>query len=126
MSIQQERPIRRGDIYCADLAPVIGSEQGGIRPVLVIQNDIGNQHSPTIIAAVITGRLKSQYLPTHVLLSSAVCNLPQNSMVMLEQIRTLDRTRLHQYLGCVSSEKMSEVDTALGISTGLSDTVKGT
>jgi len=126
MTIQQKRAIRRGDIYCADLAPVIGSEQGGIRPVLVIQNDIGNQHSPTIIAAVITGRLKSQHLPTHVLLSSAVCDLPQNSMVMLEQIRTLDRTRLHQYLGCVSSEKMSEVDTALGISMGLSDTAKGT
>lgn len=126
MSIQQERPIRRGDIYCADLAPVIGSEQGGIRPVLVIQNDIGNQHSPTIIAAVITGRLKSQHLPTHVLLSSAVCDLPQTSMVMLEQIRTLDRTRLHRYLGCVCSEKMGEVDTALGISIGLSDTVERT
>ena len=126
MTIPQKRTIRRGDIYCADLAPVIGSEQGGIRPVLVIQNNIGNQHSPTIIAAVITGRLKSQYLPTHVLLSSAVCDLPQNSMVMLEQIRTLDRTRLHRYLGCVSSEKMSEVDTALGISIGLSDTAERT
>lgn len=126
MTIQQKSTIRRGDIYCANLAPVIGSEQGGIRPVLVIQNNIGNQHSPTIIAAVITGRLKSQHLPTHVLLSSAVCNLPQTSMVMLEQIRTLDRTRLHRYLGCVSSEKMSEVDTALGISIGLSDTVERT
>lgn len=126
MSIRRKGTIRRGDIYCADLAPVIGSEQGGIRPVLVIQNDIGNQHSPSIIAAVITGRLKSQHLPTHVLLSSAVCDLPQNSMVMLEQIRTLDKTRLHRYLGCVSSEKMSEVDTALGISIGLSDTVERT
>lgn len=126
MTIPKKRTIRRGDIYCADLAPVIGSEQGGIRPVLVIQNDIGNQHSPTIIAAVITGQLKSQYLPTHILLSSAVCDLPQNSMVMLEQIRTLDRTRLHRYLGYVSSEKMIEVDTALRISIGLSDMVERT
>ena len=126
MSIQKERPIRRGDVYRADLMPVIGSEQGGVRPVLVIQNNIGNQHSSTIIAAVITGRLKSRHLPTHILLSSAVCNLPQNSMVMLEQIRTLDRVSLHCYLGCFSAEKMSEVDTALGISIGLSDTVERT
>lgn len=115
------RKIRRGDIYRADLTPVIGSEQGGIRPVLVIQNDIGNQHSPTIIAAIITGQIKSRHLPTHILLAVSDCGLDKNSMVMLEQIRTLDRERLHQYLGCVSPEKMQEVNTALGISIGLSD-----
>lgn len=84
------RQIRRGNIYYADLAPVIGSEQGGNRPVLVIQNDIGNRYSPTIIAAIITGQIKSKYLPTHVLLTAPDCSLPQNSMVMLEQLRTLD------------------------------------
>lgn len=126
MSIHHAQPIRRGDIYYADLAPVIGSEQGGIRPVLVIQNDVGNIYSPTTIAAVITGQRKSQHLPTHVLLSPSTCGLPKDSMVMLEQIRTLDKCRLYQYLGCASPEKMREVDAALGISIGLSDVVSKT
>lgn len=121
MSEQRMRPIQRGDIYYADLTPVIGAEQGGIRPVLVIQNDIGNQHSPTIIAAIITGQRKSRYLPTHVLLSESSNGLPKKSMVMLEQIRTLDRNRLQQYMGHVGMEEMNEVNAALQISVGLTD-----
>lgn len=113
--------IQRGDIYRADLTPVIGSEQGGIRPVLIIQNDVGNQHSPTVIAAVITGQIKSRYLPTHVLLTASACGLPKTSMVMLEQLRTLDRGRLQEHMGSVAEEKMTEVNTALQISVGLAE-----
>lgn len=105
MNEQRMRPIRRGDIYYADLAPVIGSEQGGIRPVLVIQNDIGNQHSPTIITAIVTGQIKSRYLPTHVLLPASTCGLPKESIVMLEQLRTLDRKRLRKYTRASSSNE---------------------
>ncbi len=119
MVIQQPRPVRRGDIYYADLAPVIGSEQGGVRPVLVIQNDIGNRHSPTIIAAIITGQRKSRYLPTHVLLPASTCGLPKKSMVMLEQLRTLDRNRLCGYVGHLGTARMDEINIALGISIGL-------
>ena len=111
--------IHRGDIYLADLAPVVGSEQGGIRPVLIIQNDIGNQHSPTVIAAVITGQIKHRHLPTHVLLETPGCGLLKKSMVMLEQLRTLDKSRLHFQVGCIGADKMNEVDTALEISVGL-------
>ena len=110
-------PIRRGDIYYANLTPVIGSEQGGLRPILIIQNDIGNQHSPTVIAAVITGQIKCRYLPTHVMLSASACGLARNSVVMLEQIRTLDKGRLQQYVGHI--DKMYQINTALGISVGL-------
>ncbi len=115
MNVQQ---IRRGEIYYANLAPTIGSEQGGIRPVLVIQNNMGNLHSPTIIAAVVTGRLKCRYLPTHILLDSA-CGLPKNSMVMLEQLRTLDKRRFLKYVGHLDMDKMDEIDAALWISIGL-------
>ena len=118
MNVQQ---IRRGEIYYANLAPTIGSEQGGIRPVLVIQNNMGNLHSPTIIAAVITGRLKCRYLPTHILPDSA-CGLPKNSMVMLEQLRTLDKRRFLKYVGHLDMDKMDEIDeidAALCISIGL-------
>ena len=115
------RQIRRGDIYYADLAPVIGSEQRGNRPVLVIQNDIGNRYSPTIIAAIITGQIKSKYLPTHVLLTALDCSLPRDSMVMLEQLRTLDKLRLHHYIGSLSKRKMDEIDAALEISIGLAE-----
>ena len=111
--------IHRGDIYLADLAPVVGSEQGGIRPVLIVQNDIGNQHSPTVIAAVITGQIKHRHLPTHVLLEAPGCGLLKKSMVMLEQLRTLDKGRLHFQVGHIDADKMNEVDTALGISIGL-------
>lgn len=119
MSEHQMRPIRRGNIYYADLTPVTGSEQGGIRPVLVIQNNIGNRYSPTIIAAIITGQRKSRYLPTHVLLPAFTCGLPKKSMVMLEQLRTLDKQRLLEYIGCIGEKQMWEIDAALGISMGL-------
>ena len=115
--------IHRGDIYLADLAPVVGSEQGGIRPVLIIQNNIGNQHSPTVIAAVITGQIKHRYLPTHVLLEAPGCGLLKKSMVMLEQLRTLDKGRLHFQVGRIDADKMNEVNTALGISVGLHESI---
>ena len=115
--------VKRGEIYYADLSPVVGSEQGGIRPVLIIQNDIGNQHSPTVIAVVITGQIKHRYLPTHVLLEAPGCGLLKKSMVMLEQLRTLDKSRLHFQVGCIGADKMNEVDTALEISVGLHERI---
>ena len=90
--------IRKGDVYYADLTPVVGSEQGGVRPVLIIQNNIGNRHSPTVIVAAITRSRSKPHLPTHVSLS-AVCGLRQDSMVLLEQVRTIDRSRLREYIG---------------------------
>ena len=91
--------IKRGEIYYADLSPVIGSEQGGIRPVLVLQNDIGNKYSPTIIAAAITSQLDKAKLPTHIALEAGTYGLPKNSVVLLEQIRTLDKRRLKEKIG---------------------------
>ena len=122
MSIQKERPIRRGDVYRADLMPVIGSEQGGVRPVLVIQNNTGNIHSPTIIAAAITGYVKGKHQPTHVRLQGASCGLFRDSTVLLEQLRTLDKSRLDKYMGSVGEDKMREVDVALNVSVGLQNT----
>ncbi len=119
MCKQRSVSIQRGDIYYADLADAVGSEQGGFRPVLVIQNDVGNQYSHTTIVAAITGQLKSRHMPTHVLLAASSCGLSRDSMVMLEQIRTLDRDRLQSYMGCVKPHKMREIDAALGISIGL-------
>ena len=124
MSIQKERPIRRGDVYRADLMPVIGSEQGGVRPVLVIQNNTGNIHSPTIIAAAITGYVKGKHQPTHVRLQGASCGLFRDSTVLLEQLRTLDKSRLDKYMGSVGEDKMREVDAALHISVGLAETCR--
>lgn len=109
---------QRGDIYYADLNPVKGSEQGGeVRPVLVIQNDIGNMHSPTLIVAAITNRKKPD-LPVHVALSNTNF-LKDSSMVLLEQIRTIDRTRIKEYIGHIDDNLMREIDTALCISVGL-------
>ena len=124
MSIQKERPIRRGDVYRADLMPVIGSEQGGVRPVLVIQNNTGNIHSPTIIAAAITGYVKGKHQPTHVRLQGASCGLFRDSTVLLEQLRTLDKSRLDKYMGSVGEDKMREVDAALHVSVGLAETCR--
>ena len=104
------RDIKRGQIYIADLNPVKGSEQGGIRPVIVIQNDIGNRYSPTIIVAAITGRDKSN-IPTHSRIQSNV--LPDNSIVLLEQIRTIDKCRLLKYIGKVTNEEMNEISDAI-------------
>lgn len=111
--------ILRGDLYYADLTPVIGCEQGGVRPVLIIQNDTGNRHSPTVIVAAVTSRLGKHALPTHVLLASNDYGLKDHSVVLLEQIRTIDRSRLREYIGHLDRMIMKSVDTAVSISLGL-------
>ena len=110
--------IKRGQIYYADLSPVKGSEQGGYRPVLIIQNDVGNKYAPTVIVAVITSRSSKADLPTHIWLN-AECGLPLASMVECEQVRTLDKSRLKDFMGTVSQEIMTEIDKGLKISFGL-------
>ena len=115
----QERPqITRGDIYYADLSPVVGSEQGGQRPVLVIQNNVGNKYSPTIIVAAITSQLSKAKLPTHIELSSDKYNLPKDSVILLEQIRTIDKRRLGSRVCKLDMIKMKEVDKAILVSLG--------
>ncbi len=111
--------IVRGEIYYADLSPVVGSEQGGVRPVLVIQNDIGNKYSPTIIIAAITSQLTKAKLPTHIELSKDKYNLVKDSVVLLEQIRTLDKRRLKDRIGILDPTTMQSVDVALMISLGV-------
>ncbi len=110
--------IKRGDIYFADLSPVVGSEQGGVRPVLVIQNDVGNKFSPTVIVSAITSQLSKAKLPTHVELSSVQYHLPKDSVVLLEQIRTLDKKRLKDKITVLDERKMKEINRALLISLG--------
>lgn len=110
--------VKRGEMYYADLSPVIGSEQGGIRPVLIIQNDIGNKYSPTIIAAAVTSRLNKARLPTHIELTSETYGLPKDSVVLLEQLRTLDKKRLKDKIGLLDNETMNKVNNALLISLG--------
>ncbi len=110
--------IRRGEIYYADLSPVVGSEQGGVRPVLILQNDIGNKYSPTVIVSAITSQLGKAKLPTHIELPAEKYNLPKNSVALLEQIRTLDKRRLQEKVTTLSAEKMKEVNRALLISLG--------
>lgn len=111
--------IKRGDIFYADLSPVIGSEQGGVRPVLVVQNDIGNKYSPTIIIAAITSQINKAKLPTHVEITGQEYGLPKDSVVLLEQIRTIDKKRLREKIGRFNDEMMRYVDDALKISVGL-------
>ena len=110
--------IKRGEIYYADLSPVVGSEQGGVRPVLVVQNDVGNKYSPTVIVCAITSQLGKAKLPTHIELSAQDYNLPKNSVALMEQIRTLDKQRLKQKITTLSSGKMREVNKALLVSLG--------
>lgn len=110
--------IKRGEIYYADLSPVVGSEQGGVRPVLIIQNDVGNKYSPTVIVSAITSQLGKAKLPTHIELSAEKYNLPKNSVALLEQIRTLDKRRLQEKVTTLSPEKMREINKALLISLG--------
>ena len=110
--------IKRGDIYYADLSPVVGSEQGGLRPVLIIQNDVGNKYSPTIIAAATTSKLNKAKLPTHILLPSNTSCLPKDSVVLLEKIRTIDKSRLKEKIGELSPDIMQEINNALLISLG--------
>lgn len=110
--------MKRGEIYRADLDPVVGSEQGGVRPVLIIQNDTGNRHSPTVIVAAITSQGKKPYLPTHVTILPEESGLQKTSVILLEQLRTLEKSRLHKFLGRVAAPVMERVDRALGISLG--------
>lgn len=113
--------IKRGDIFYADLSPVVGSEQGGIRPVLIVQNDVGNKFSPTVIAAAITSQKDKTKLPTHIQLHSENCGLAKDSIVLLEQIRTLDKRRLKEHMGRVDILSMERINHALSISFGLNN-----
>ena len=113
--------IRRGDIYYAELSPVIGSEQGGTRPVLVVQNDIGNQYSPTTVVAAITSRIQKAKLPTHIELSAEQSGLERDSVILLEQIRTIDKSRLKKKVVFLDDDIMDKVNHALDISLGLID-----
>ena len=111
--------VHRGEVFYADLSPVVGSEQGGVRPVLIIQNDIGNRHSPTVIAA--TSRQDKNRLPTHIGVRANRCGLAKDSIVLTEQIRTLDKRRLRERAGRIPEDDMRRVDEALGVSMGLHD-----
>jgi mRNA interferase MazF len=111
--------IRRGDIYYADLSPVVGSEQGGLRPVLIIQNDVGNKYSPTVIAAAITSRMSKTRLPTHIDIYAERAGLARDSVILLEQIRTLDKRRLRERMGHLDDEMMDKVNSAIAVSFGI-------
>ena len=111
--------VKRGDIYYADLSPVVGSEQGGIRPVLVIQNDIGNKYSPTVIAAAITSQINKAKMPTHIELAAKDYGLNKDYVILLEQIRTIDKRRLREKIGRIDDGLMASVNNALSISFGL-------
>ena len=113
--------VKRGDIYYADLSPVVGSEQGGLRPVLIIQNDIGNRYSPTVIAAAITSRMGKTKLPTHIDIYAERAGLAKDSVILLEQIRTLDKRRLKEKMGHLDESLMDQVNTAIAVSFGLPD-----
>ena len=115
----QQTIVRRGEIYYADLSPVVGSEQGGMRPVLIVQNDVGNRYSPTVIAAAITSQQNKARLPTHIEIEARTYGLSKNSVVLLEQMRTLDKRRLRERMGCLDNKAMQRVDGAIAISLGL-------
>ena len=114
-----DNSVKRGDIFYADLSPVVGSEQGGVRPVLIVQNDTGNRHSPTVIAAAITSQTGKARLPTQIELSANTSGLPKESVVLLEQIRTLDKRRLREHMGRLDEAQMQRVDNAIAVSFGL-------
>lgn len=114
--------VRRGDIFYADLSPVVGSEQGGIRPVLIIQNDVGNKFSPTVIAAAITSRRFKANLPTHIRVGVTQSGLMRDSIILLEQVRTLDKQRLKEKMGNLDASEMARVDKALSVSLGIQTT----
>ncbi len=117
--MKEVQQIKRGDIYYADLSPVVGSEQGGLRPVLVVQNNIGNKYSPTIIVAAITSQLTKAKLPTHIELSARAFPLPKDSVILFEQLRTIDKKRLKNYVGTLDDIIMKKASQALVISLGL-------
>ncbi len=114
--------VKRGDIYYADLSPVVGSEQGGMRPVLIIQNDVGNRYSPTVIAAAITSRMGKTRLPTHIDVYADKVGLTKDSVILLEQVRTLDKKRLGEKMGHLDEEMMTAVNNAIAVSFGLGNT----
>lgn len=111
--------IKRGDIYYADLSPVVGSEQGGVRPVLIVQNDVGNRYSPTVIAAAITSQMNKAKLPTHIELNKEGYGLIKDSVILLEQVRTIDKKRLKEKMGHLDDDLMQQVNTAINVSFGL-------
>ena len=113
--------VRRGDIFYADLSPVVGSEQGGTRPVLIVQNDTGNRHSPTVIAAAITSRMSKTHLPTHIDVYADKVGLTKDSVILLEQVRTLDKKRLGEKMGHLDDGVMAEVNSAIAVSFGLGE-----
>ena len=115
--------IRRGEVFYADLSPVVGSEQGGTRPVLIVQNNVGNKHSPTVIAAAITSKQDKTAMPTHISRKGASCGLSRDSVVLLEQIRTLDKQRLKEKTGRLTEKDLEKVNRALNISFGLGDSM---
>ena len=115
----QEATVKRGDIFYADLSPVIGSEQGGLRPVLIVQNDVGNKYSPTVIAAAITSQKDKTKLPTHIQVNASGCGLAKDSIVLLEQVRTIDKQRLKEKMGSLDISSMDKVNKALTVSFGL-------
>ena len=114
-----DNSVKRGDIFYADLSPVVGSEQGGVRPVLIVQNDTGNRHSPTVIAAAITSQTGKARLHNQISISPVNCGLPKESIILLEQVRTLDKRRLREKMGRVDENVMKQVDTAIAVSFGL-------
>ena len=116
---QMDTIVKRGDIFYADLSPVVGSEQGGTRPVLIVQNDTGNRHSPTVIAAAITSQTNKAKLPTHIELSRRAAGLTKDSVVLLEQIRTIDKRRLREHMVRLDESMMNRVDNAIAVSFGL-------
>ncbi|MBR2133471.1 MAG: type II toxin-antitoxin system PemK/MazF family toxin [Eubacterium sp.] len=111
--------VKRGEIYYADLSPVVGSEQGGVRPVLIVQNDVGNKFSPTVIAAAITSQRDKNNLPTHIEVDAHTCGLAKDSVVLLEQVRTIDKRRLRERMGSLDTTDMGKVNQALSVSFGL-------
>lgn len=121
MENMEEQNVKRGEIYMADLSPVVGSEQGGVRPVLIIQNNIGNRYSPTVIVSAITSKLGKAKLPTHIDLPSEKYHLPKDSVALLEQIRTLDKRRLREKITCLEENKMREINRAILISLGFAE-----
>ena len=115
----EHKEVKRGEVFYADLSPVVGSEQGGVRPVLIVQNDVGNRHSPTVIAAAITSKQDKTNLPTHIGIKAGTGGLTRDSVVLLEQVRTLDKKRLREKMGHVEERVMEKVDLAIAVSFGL-------
>ena len=118
-NLKNLQEIKRGDVYYADLSPVVGSEQGGVRPVLIIQNDVGNKYSPTVIVCAITSQINKAKIPTHIELDQYKYNLPKDSVILLEQIRTIDKRRLQEKITALDEGKMRQVNKAILVSLGI-------